>query len=192
MVDDREQDVEPRDEQRRRPARAFDDRGASMVEFALVLPLLILIIFGIVEFGYLYAQHLDVRHGAREGARMASVNYDPESWGGTNITAGQNQLAQLINDTCERMDFADNADVTVSLVDDTGTATEDNQPGDYIQVQVSATPEQITGLFGPVIDPITLDSTVQMRIETTFAPVLAMGGSPRSYNLTCAAAAAAA
>ena len=185
VVDSEEHDVEPTEQRRRRPGLAFDDRGASMVEFALVLPLLILIIFGIVEFGYLFAQHLDVRHGAREGARMASVNYDPAAWGGTSIVAGQNQLNVLIKDTCARMDFADNASVTISLVDDTGTSTQDNQPGDYIQVTVSATPEQITGLFAPVIDPITLDSTVSMRIESAFAPVLAMSGSPLSYSGTC-------
>lgn len=55
-----------------------DEQGASAVEFALVLPILLLLIFGIIEFGLLYHDYLAVTHAAREGARMAAVGkYDP-------------------------------------------------------------------------------------------------------------------
>jgi Flp pilus assembly protein TadG len=50
------------------------DKGASLVEFALLAPLLILLLFGIIEFGWLFGQYNDVKHGAREGARYAAVN----------------------------------------------------------------------------------------------------------------------
>lgn len=50
-----------------------DNRGASAVEFALVLPLLVLLVFGIIEFGRIYNTYLAVTHAAREGARIASV-----------------------------------------------------------------------------------------------------------------------
>lgn len=145
-----------------------------MVEFALVLPFLVLILFGIIEFGYLFAQHLDVRHGAREGARLMSVNYASEI-GGTGPTEANNQINAMVVATCDRMDFATGAQVTVNLVEpSTGTGTSENQAGDYIEVTVEADPEQITGLFSTVIDPITLRSTVSMRIERAFGPLLAM------------------
>jgi len=47
--------------------------GASAVELALLLPLLLMIIFGIFAFGSAYSNYLGISNGAREGARMAAV-----------------------------------------------------------------------------------------------------------------------
>ncbi len=47
------------------------DRGAALVEFALVLPLLLVIIGGIVDFGFLFQRYEVVTNAAREGARLA-------------------------------------------------------------------------------------------------------------------------
>lgn len=53
-----------------------DEKGASSVEFAIILPVLILILFGILEFGFVYRDYLAITHAAREGARLAAVgNY---------------------------------------------------------------------------------------------------------------------
>jgi hypothetical protein len=49
------------------------ERGASAVEFALVAPLLILLVFGIVEFGITYNRQQGLHAAAREGARIASL-----------------------------------------------------------------------------------------------------------------------
>ncbi|MGB5566661.1 MAG: TadE/TadG family type IV pilus assembly protein, partial [Acidimicrobiia bacterium] len=38
------------------------ERGASLVEFAVVLPLLILLVFGIMEAGWLFAQQVEIRN----------------------------------------------------------------------------------------------------------------------------------
>lgn len=53
--------------------RARGDDGASAVEFALVLVPLILIVFGIISFGALFAQQLALNNGVRQGARLAVV-----------------------------------------------------------------------------------------------------------------------
>ena len=50
------------------------ERGANLIEFALVAPLLIMLVMGIVDFGWILSQQQDVRHGAREAARLAAVN----------------------------------------------------------------------------------------------------------------------
>lgn len=50
------------------------EKGAAAIEFALVLPLLVLLIFGIVEFARAYNVYLSVTHAAREGARLAAVD----------------------------------------------------------------------------------------------------------------------
>jgi Flp pilus assembly protein TadG len=58
--------------------KAFHPRrenGATMVEFAIILPLFIILIFGIIEFGLLLYNKGIITHAAREGAR-AGVIYD--------------------------------------------------------------------------------------------------------------------
>lgn len=47
-----------------------------MVEFALVIPLMLILFFGIVEFGRIFSAGLVVAHSAREGARAGSVGAD--------------------------------------------------------------------------------------------------------------------
>jgi hypothetical protein len=51
-----------------------DRRGAVLVEFALALPLLMLIIVGILDFGLLFQRQQVVTNAAREGARMAVLH----------------------------------------------------------------------------------------------------------------------
>ena len=50
-----------------------ENKGQALVELALVLPILLLLVFGIVEFGRIFGTYLMVTHGAREGARAAAV-----------------------------------------------------------------------------------------------------------------------
>jgi Flp pilus assembly protein TadG len=48
-----------------------DCRGNALIEFALVLPVLLIIVTGILEFGFTFREYLVVTNAAREGARMA-------------------------------------------------------------------------------------------------------------------------
>ena len=50
------------------------ERGQTMVEFALVVPLLCLILFGVLQFGALYNDYVTVTDAARVGARKAAVS----------------------------------------------------------------------------------------------------------------------
>jgi len=47
--------------------------GATLVEFALVLPILVFLTFGMIEFGRILNAQIIVTHAAREGARHASL-----------------------------------------------------------------------------------------------------------------------
>jgi Flp pilus assembly protein TadG len=53
-----------------------DQGGAAAVEFALILPILMLFIFGIIEFGFIFNRWVSVTHAAREGVRVMSVGGD--------------------------------------------------------------------------------------------------------------------
>lgn len=57
----------------RRSVRARTDRGAAAVEFALVVPLLLLILFGIISYGYMLSFRQSISQAAAEGARAAAV-----------------------------------------------------------------------------------------------------------------------
>jgi Flp pilus assembly protein TadG len=46
-------------------------RGASMVEFAIILPVLVALLFGLIEFGWLFFKMAQINQAARHGARVA-------------------------------------------------------------------------------------------------------------------------
>ncbi len=56
-----------------RPGRGATDRGAAAVEFALLLPVLLLIVFGIIDFGRALNAQISLTQAAREGARLAAL-----------------------------------------------------------------------------------------------------------------------
>jgi Flp pilus assembly protein TadG len=58
---------------RGRRARQRGDRGAAAVEFALVSPLLLVLLFGLVDYGLYFADVLTVQQGVAGGARSATV-----------------------------------------------------------------------------------------------------------------------
>ena len=52
------------------------DRGAAAVELALVLPVLLTLVLGIVDFGFAFNAKIAITQAAQEGARLASVQKD--------------------------------------------------------------------------------------------------------------------
>lgn len=50
-----------------------DDRGAAAVEFALIMPMLVLLMFGIVSYGYMLSFRQAISQAAAEGARAAAI-----------------------------------------------------------------------------------------------------------------------
>ncbi len=53
-----------------------EDRGAAAVEFALIMPILFLLVFGIFEFGRAYNAQVSLTGAAREGARVMAIRND--------------------------------------------------------------------------------------------------------------------
>jgi Flp pilus assembly protein TadG len=54
-------------------------RGAAAVEFAIVLPILVVILFGITAFGIAFSRFVTYISAAREGARYAAVHCQPDA-----------------------------------------------------------------------------------------------------------------
>lgn len=127
-----------------------NDRGANLVEFAFVAPLLILLVLGIVEFSWLLASNIDVKQGAREGARITAVN-SPDT--------GNSALAAEI---CSRMDLV-GADPATTI-----TWASDGSPevGEGVTVTVTTPHTTLTGAIDMFFAGLTsLNSTVEIRIE---------------------------
>ena len=57
--------------------RIRDERGATAVEFAFIVPLLILLVLGIAEFGHAFQVQGTLSAAAREGVRMMALQNDP-------------------------------------------------------------------------------------------------------------------
>jgi len=115
------------------------EKGASAVEFAIVLPLLVLLVFGIMEAGWLFAQQIEVRNAAREGARLAVVDYDT--------------AANMRSAVCNRAALSkDRARVSFDLKTDTALVVVEQ---DY---------ESLTGVI-PAFNTITITSVAEMRLE---------------------------
>lgn len=52
------------------------DHGAAAVEFALLLPVLILLLGGIIDFGFAFNAQISLTHAAREGVRVEAIGID--------------------------------------------------------------------------------------------------------------------
>lgn len=57
-----------------RPFPPARERGAGLAEFALVMPVLLMILFGIIEFGFAFRRSQSLEAAAREGGRLASLS----------------------------------------------------------------------------------------------------------------------
>lgn len=71
--------------------RARNERGAAAVEFALILPVLLLILIGIVEFSLAFNAQLSLNQAAREGARYMAIHNNT----GAAATAAKNAAGRL-------------------------------------------------------------------------------------------------
>jgi Flp pilus assembly protein TadG len=106
-----------------------DERGASAVEFALVVPLLLMLLFGIISTGLTFSDHLSATNATREGARYgASTDYTQAAWAASvkervkqvyfNEADGKPTDAQI----CVQLVTAAGATPAQSLGADCGTA----------------------------------------------------------------------
>ena len=94
------------------------ERGAAAVEFALVLPILVLILFGVIEFGGVYNAQLMVTGAAREGAREMAVGGDPADAEAAAVAAVVVAGAEALDVTVSPGTCTAGSDVTVTVVYD--------------------------------------------------------------------------
>jgi Flp pilus assembly protein TadG len=96
----------------RRPEPRHTDRGSAAVELALVLPLLLLVLFGVIDFGRMLNTQITLTEAAREGSRAAALGFDP----GARVTRTANgiSLASTVVTACPGDDLSADAEVALS------------------------------------------------------------------------------
>lgn len=138
---------------KRHRARAAES-GAALVEFAILAPLLLLLVVGIIEFGWLFAQMNELRHVAQEGARWGAVSRPDIDGDGTM------DWDDLVARACGAANLPGGTTVHV-----TGSEA-DGAIGSTATVTVTANVQSLTN--APIISaflPATLSNTATFRLE---------------------------
>jgi Flp pilus assembly protein TadG len=138
------------------------DRGQSLVEMALLLPVLILILMVLFDFGRAVFAFNTVSNASREGARIAIVDQTVASGISVGAQEAANQATSL------GLDPADTNQVAVTyLLPDLSGPCPDRGIGCIARVTVKYQFFPITPVIGRIFGPFTLSSTSQIPIENT-------------------------
>jgi Flp pilus assembly protein TadG len=131
---------------RKRTSGAVDrenrERGAVLVEAALVLPILLMLILGIVDFGRAYSAKQALTHATREGVRVYAVTQD------------HSKAANAFWDGATSLDPTR---VTAEIPEDDAC-----KPGEPVEVSAEYEFDFVAPYFWP-LGPLTIDSTAVMR-----------------------------
>ncbi|MGN6378029.1 MAG: TadE/TadG family type IV pilus assembly protein [Gaiellales bacterium] len=130
-----------------------DERGQAVTEFAVILPVLLLVLFAIFQFGVIFNNYIQVAAAAREGARKGAVSRTAGSCSvvqGMVVSSAQNAAPGLststmgvtVNDTCTNNAVAAGTDMKVTV-----------------------TYPWSVSLLGQVVASGTLSSATTMRVE---------------------------
>jgi len=140
----------------RRLVKKSGQRGAAAIEFAIILPLLVLLIFGMIEFSVLFYDKAMITNASREGARAGIVF-------STLGPLSDDQVHQVVANYCsDHLVSFQPGSVVSTTVTRTGTSS-----GDRLTVRVEypynflILPNLVTGLTGP----LNLSAETIMRME---------------------------
>jgi hypothetical protein len=150
------------------------ERGATTMEFALILPIFIALVFGIIEFGHTWYIYHAITNASREGARLgvryrinaAGLRVAPKGFTDPSIeTFVKNYLKQIFDE-----DYVDNhVDVTLggaaAAYNPTFPADGDDPVGMDLSVTVSAPKSWF--ILGPLmgLQDLNIQAETKMNIE---------------------------
>jgi hypothetical protein len=138
----------------KRRERMGAEGGAAAVEMALVLPLLLLLVFGIIEFGFIFNRWITVTHAAREGVRLLALG-DPDAESKGEASAPD------VGFPIDCTDYSNPADPTL------GTASDTALGFDEVRMNCQTTYTLHPSLFRalPIPDSLTVTSDAIARSE---------------------------
>lgn len=125
----------------------LNKKGQSMVEMALILPIILMLFLGMVEFSRIFGSYLLATHASREGARLASI-------GKTDVEVQAN--------IASKVSLLNVSDLQVILTPTEGS----RMTGDDVRVCVKCNVQ----IYAPVIssliaNPFPIEANTFMRVE---------------------------
>lgn len=133
----------------RRLFSRFTARGQGTVEFALALPIFLLLTFGVIEMGWLVFSNHTLTNATREGARYAMVNGER-----SDTPATEESVEQVVQERSGALP----GDVTVTDLD---FESPDMEPGTSVTVKTSYDYQPIVGVMVGISPfALTSESTV--------------------------------
>jgi Flp pilus assembly protein TadG len=140
----------------RRPFR----RGQALVEFALVLPILVLVVLGIFDFGRAIFAYNTVSNAAREAARVAIVN---QTDAGIVAEAVDHAVALHLDPTAVDISYA-NSDLSGGPP----CNVTPRRNGCVVEVTVTYEYNAATPFVDALVGPLTISSTARMPVERSY------------------------
>ncbi len=151
--------------------RRRSDRGQSLAEFAMVAPLLVLLIFGLVDLGRLYQAYVTVQGAARDGARYG-VTGRSDCAGASDRYSCIQEAARLQTGALANHGSAVSITAQSWRFPDYSVANSAGDPGkqcDLLQVKVEYDFKAATPLLDKILGPIHLSAPEKM-VNEPFGP----------------------
>ena len=139
----------------------WGDRGAAAVEFAVLIPLLMVIIFGISEFGFIWLQSHYIANAAREGSRVAARLADP-----INYSGDREQVESVVKEYLKGLYSDDRVDGNPPYLPPSGGCCDD----DGYCIEVGIENEEIPA--GLAENPAAVKVTVTVKTAEVWDPIL--------------------
>ena len=136
-------------------------RGVALIEFALVLPIFLLLVVGLINFGRVFFYWIEVNHLANETARWAVVDRNPYFGETLQEHAQRSATEEFRRDVAVCIDFPGASFASVGI-------------GDPVRVRV-----QKPFSFTPILDlfSVQINGSATMRVER-----IADGQDPSAYT----------
>jgi Flp pilus assembly protein TadG len=131
--------------------RWSDDRGATMVEFALITFMYLILLFSVVEMGRMLIVYTALSNAAHAGTRYAIVH-------GSDLTSGASGPGNTTAVQTAVSNFAAAGLLNTSSLNTSVTYSPNNKPGSTVTVTVTYTYDPLLGYFSTILNK-TLGST---------------------------------
>lgn len=140
------------------------ERGLAIVEFVLVVPVLLILLVGIIDFGFLFNDVISVRQGARDGGRQAAVGKFGSDNGCRLEGFSGHPNAQLLFCLTKSRDGINDKDTRLGVIVGDGP-TPSYALGKPVTICEQYRMRSITGVLGKILQDRVFTTRTTFRVE---------------------------